>query len=389
MIASRESFASWSRRDPRTSLGLEAAVAILSVGAGFAAYEIAAGFDFSRLPAPQGAVQTQGSAQTFGLTAADFGVNWASEKRKQDAIALAKRCLQHLPEAQQVERKHGIPALLLLAKHAREASCDFTKNALNGQPLSQRTTIVPVGYGPWTGPNAWAQSVDDAVSRGYYEGADWSKPSEWARVAEKFNGPGYKNRGLVSPYVWAGDKRYDSQGGKFVADGVFDRNHFDQQLGVIPLVVAMLELQGLEQGAVASGEDIQSKVLAQAIAANGRSSAAGPKDGRWACAWATFNFVLEPVFGPDLRPKMTNISGVNALIADLQSHAGLRQATGPSKGAIVVHGLASTPGGANQHIGVCADDQCSTSWNSSSSLAKWRLSDYPKGYSNISYWVFK
>jgi lysozyme family protein len=384
VIASRESFASWSRRDPRTSLGLEAAVAILSVGAGFAAYEIAAGFDFSGLPTTQGAVQSQASAQTFGLTAADFGVNWASEKRKQDAIALAKRCLQHLPEAQQMERKHGIPALLLLAKHAREASCDFTKNALNGQPLSQRTTIVPVGYGPFA---SWAESVDAAVSRGYYESADWSKPDEWARVAEKFNGLGYQKRGLVSPYVWAGDKRYDSQGGKFVADGVFDRNHFDQQLGVIPLVVAMLELQGATPAPV--GGDIQARVLAQAIASNGRSSKSGPKNGRLACAWATFNFVLEPVFGPDLRPKMTNVSGVNALIADLQSHAGLRQATGPSKGAIVVHGLASTPGGANQHIGVCADDRCSTSWNNSSSLAKWRLSDYPKGYSNVSYWVFQ
>jgi len=168
-----------------------------------------------------------------------FDVNWASQSRRDVARRMAQKCLKELDQAQSIERKHGIPALFVLAIFAREASCDFSKNFLNGQPLNQVTTWVPAGYGPFS---SWEASVDAAVGRGYFKGADWSKASEWAWRAEKYNGLGYKNRGLVSPYPWAGDVRYDSQGGKFVRDGVFDRSHMDQQLGVIPLVAMMQEI---------------------------------------------------------------------------------------------------------------------------------------------------
>lgn len=173
----------------------------------------------------------------FGVTAQDFGVNWKSDEWRSKADAMAQKCLQHLPTVAPVAQKHGIPALLILAKHAREASCDFSRNALNGQPLNQRTTIVPANYGPF---NNWAESFDAAVGRGYYKQADWSKASEWMRVAEEFNGLGYRNMGKVSPYVWSGDRRYTI--GKYVADGQYDPDTVDQQVGVIPLVVAMMEL---------------------------------------------------------------------------------------------------------------------------------------------------
>lgn len=173
-----------------------------------------------------------------------FTVNWASQSRRNAARNMAERCLRNLAQARSAEKKHGVPALFVLAIFAREASCDFSKNFLNGQPLGQVTTWVPKGYGPF---GSWEESVDAAMKRDAYANyglkkANWSDSAVWAEVAERYNGLGYRNRGLVSPYVWAGFVQYDSQGGKFVRDGVFDRSHFDQQLGVIPLVVAMQEI---------------------------------------------------------------------------------------------------------------------------------------------------
>jgi hypothetical protein len=51
---------------------------------------------------------------------------------------------------------------------------------------------------------------------------------------------GYANRGLPSAYVWSGTDQYKK--GKFVADGVFDPNKVDAQLGVAGLILTMMQL---------------------------------------------------------------------------------------------------------------------------------------------------
>lgn len=50
---------------------------------------------------------------------------------------------------------------------------------------------------------------------------------------------GYANKGLPSPYVWAGTSNYEK--GKYVADGKFDPNYVDQQLGVAVMLRTLLE----------------------------------------------------------------------------------------------------------------------------------------------------
>lgn len=212
------------------------------------------GADASPAPEPEPDGEPEPNRLTGGVVVAPrhpggklgpkFTVNWASQSRRNAARNMAERCLRSLEQARSVEKKHGVPALFVLAIFARETSCDFSKNFLNGQPLGQVTTWVPKGYGPF---GSWEESVDAAMKRDAYAGyglkkSNWSDPAVWAEVAERYNGLGYRNRGLVSPYVWAGDVKYDSQGGKFVRDGVFDRSHKDQQLGVIPLAVAMQEI---------------------------------------------------------------------------------------------------------------------------------------------------
>jgi lysozyme family protein len=60
-------------------------------------------------------------------------------------------------------------------------------------------------------------------------------------LLEEYNGLGYAARGLPSPYVWAATDQYVK--GKYVADGHFDPDVVDQQLGCAAL---LLELQALD-----------------------------------------------------------------------------------------------------------------------------------------------
>ncbi len=59
-------------------------------------------------------------------------------------------------------------------------------------------------------------------------------------MLEQYNGLGYANRGIPSPYIWSGTDQYKS--GKYVRDGVFDPNAVDTQLGCAGLLLAMMSL---------------------------------------------------------------------------------------------------------------------------------------------------
>lgn len=60
-----------------------------------------------------------------------------------------------------------------------------------------------------------------------------------AYASEKFNGFGYRSRGMVSPYLWGGTSVQDR--GKFVSDGVFDRSTMDPQIGTMALLRVIME----------------------------------------------------------------------------------------------------------------------------------------------------
>ncbi len=132
----------------------------------------------------------------------------------------------------------GVPAELIAALHFRESSGNFNTYLHNGQPLGQTTTIVPVGVFF----TDWEEAAIDALRSKAHIANDLSMTAEtddmaaMATYAEYYNGLGYHYRGYESAYVYAGTDVYT--GGKFVADGVFDPNAMDQQLGV----VAMLQL---------------------------------------------------------------------------------------------------------------------------------------------------
>ena len=78
-----------------------------------------------------------------------------------------------------------------------------------------KTRLVPKGRGPFS---TWEEAAIDALKIKRY-------PPEWdiAHIAyafEKFNGFGYRSKGIPSPYLWGGSNI--QRPGKYVRDGVYD-----------------------------------------------------------------------------------------------------------------------------------------------------------------------
>jgi len=105
------------------------------------------------------------------------------------------------------------------------------------------TTIIPRGRGPFV---TWEEGARDALE---YDGLDqvdeWS-PARACFEIEKFNGFGYRNRGVPSPYLWSFTNHYSR--GKYVADGRFSAAAVDKQCGAIPVMRRIMEITGATFG---------------------------------------------------------------------------------------------------------------------------------------------
>lgn len=140
-----------------------------------------------------------------------------------------------------VEKATGVPWDVIGVIHYRESSLNFAGVLHNGQKIigtGKKTTLVPKGRGPFS---TWEAAAIDALMNCHPhlgKNRDWSLANT-LELLERYNGLGYRNRGLPSPYLWAGTDQY--QKGKYVADGKFDPNHVDQQLGVAALLIKLRE----------------------------------------------------------------------------------------------------------------------------------------------------
>lgn len=136
-----------------------------------------------------------------------------------------------------VEQATGVPAILVAAIHYREASFDFKTVLHNGELLidvnKYGTRLVPKGRGQ--GLNwSWVQaSVDALIMKKAIFPDHWSVVN-MVEFAEKYNGMGYRNNGLISPYCFAGCECYT--GGLYVRDGKLDRKKMDQRIGVAAII---------------------------------------------------------------------------------------------------------------------------------------------------------
>ena len=141
-----------------------------------------------------------------------------------------------------IARAAGMPDIawvFIAVSHYRESSQDFSRSLAQGDKWNEVSHNVPAGRGPF---KSFEDAAVDALVRCSPYAArlkDWSIGGMLTNL-ERFNGVGYANRGVPSAYVWSGTDQYHS--GKFVADGVYDPNKVDAQLGVAGLIKVMMEL---------------------------------------------------------------------------------------------------------------------------------------------------
>jgi hypothetical protein len=99
---------------------------------------------------------------------------------------------------------------------------------------------VPKNRGPF---KSWAEAAIDAYGINGLQkvgAGNWT----WELMCfygELFNGFGYRDyHNMHSPYLWGGTNIQER--GKYTSDGKFDKDHFDTQLGIVPIMRAMVEM---------------------------------------------------------------------------------------------------------------------------------------------------
>jgi lysozyme family protein len=185
-----------------------------------------------RMPAKVlGPRELKGGSQVTVLDAAKMQLNllWSTTKIEKQHKSEAEQACTELtkPTAramyETVERWTGYPWQLVAALHWRESTGNFASRLQDGKRLpaalewmadASATLLHTLGKAP--NPISNLDALD---------------------LAEKWNGEGYRARGMRSPYVWAATNHQEC--GKFIADGQFNPLAWDGQLGVAALLLIL------------------------------------------------------------------------------------------------------------------------------------------------------
>ncbi len=215
-----------------------------------------------------------------GLTARNARCWSLAKLTRGSAFAVAaKRLCAAKSRYQLVAAKTGVPWFIIAVIHEREASQSWASSIAQGDPWNRVSTHAPKGRGPF---GSWEEAAVDALVNCPPFAARWKDWSAGGALAllEQYNGLGYAQRGLPSPYIWAGTDQYVR--GKYVSDGVFDPTAVDHQLGCAGLIMAMREIDssigftGETKNVAAHPATASTKAVAPAAAS--ASTASAPSD---------------------------------------------------------------------------------------------------------------
>jgi lysozyme family protein len=166
---------------------------------------------------------------------------WAKARLTRNFSATGKSLVAAKPRYQAVEGKTNVPWAIIAVIHERESSQNWFASLAQGDPWNRVSTHVPAGRGPF---QSWEDGAIDALVRCapyVARNKDWSIGGALTML-EQYNGLGYAQRGVPSPYLWAGTDQYRS--GKYIRDGVYDPHAIDAQPGCAGLLLAIMALDG-------------------------------------------------------------------------------------------------------------------------------------------------
>lgn len=196
--------------------------------------------DVSQAPDESAAVPSPYTGEQFAESrvpteyAADYRARFAACVVRPEQLALANGYVERMFEGRDRYARAGdalrVPWWFIGAIHALESGFAFDRHLHNGDPLSARTRRVPAGRPPdGEPPFTWEHSATDALRYKKLERwGDWSVAGalyQW----EAYNGFGYRERGVPSPYLWSFSNHYTR--GRYVRDHVFNPDAVSNQCG--------------------------------------------------------------------------------------------------------------------------------------------------------------
>ncbi len=156
--------------------------------------------------------------------------------REAEIADFARRALAGKARYQRVEAKTGVPWWLIALLAERESGQDWSRSLAQGDRWDRKSVNVPRGRGPFP---SWEAAALDALHIDNLDLiTDW-RLEKALYYCEKFNGFGYANKGLASPYLWGGTTI--QQPGKYTSDGRFSRTAWDGQLGCAAMLRGLMD----------------------------------------------------------------------------------------------------------------------------------------------------
>ena len=150
--------------------------------------------------------------------------------------SVAHRLVDAKDRYEKVSASTHVPWPVIAVIHERESSQSWKASLAQGDPWNHVSVHVPRGRGPF---NSWEEAAEDALAICPPHAAKWD---DWSiggalTLLESYNGLGYFRMGIPSPYVWSSTDQYTK--GKYIADGHFDPNAVDHQIGCASLLARM------------------------------------------------------------------------------------------------------------------------------------------------------
>jgi uncharacterized protein (TIGR02594 family) len=197
----------------------------------------------------------------------------ASLKNEEFVLGQAEKLASLFDRYKEIELETGVPYWVVAILHRMESDSNFKTHLHNGDSLNDYTVQVPQGRPKkGTPPFSFTESAIDALKYDKIDQTEVWSIDNILELFEKWNGFGYKKKGVPSPFLWSYTNKYIK--GKYTGDGFYDPDAVSKQIGCAAYMLAFIKLgyklQGLNIDYIEQNND--GNIIVQPLPENDDSS---------------------------------------------------------------------------------------------------------------------